>query len=217
MKMLFDKVQRPAATRTVSGFSLVELLMAITVLILIVLVMALVFQQANTAWGSGTRKAGAETTLRSIMGIMERDLTSAVDATQFGPNFGNDFVEISSSANTIEFVNLDGTNRMPQLVQYTLQSNGTAWDLLRATQAMTGGSSPTNWVASGTWNPSACLNGSQPLSQFKFHLSNLTNGLPWHVEIEARVLKQGAFAVVSGWSAGRNRPGHPEDTIVSSP
>ena len=194
--------------RATAGFSLLEVLMAITVLIIIVLIISLVFQQAQNAWGSGTRKAGAETTLRSIMGSIERDLNHAVDAAQFGqvnPSAG--------SSSTIEFVTLDGTNRVPQIVEYAF----VAGDLTRSTYAVSAPpTSPTNWVFSATAATTAILNGSQPLLSCTFTVvPSPTPGLPLRVEIEAHAQKKGSFAIVSGWCEGKNPPG--THGIVVSP
>jgi len=191
--------------------------MAVTVLIIIVLVISLVFQQAHIAWGVGTRKAGAETTLRSIMGIIERDLTHAVDAEQFGQ--ANFFPPPGAIAQEIEFVTLDGTNRMPQLVNYKFVDGS---DLTRTTYSVLSVTSPTNWTFNNTAASSAILNGSQPLTLCTFFVpampvGAIIAGLPQRVEIEAHIQKQGSFAIVSGTSAGRNRAGHPEDAIVVSP
>ena len=199
-----------------AGFSLLEVLMAVTVLIIIVLVISLVFQQAHIAWGVGTRKAGAETTLRSIMGIIERDLTHAVDAEQFGQ--ANFFPHPGLIAQEIEFVTLDGTNRMPQLVNYKFDGS----DLTRTTYSVVSVTSLTNWIFNNTAASSAILNGSQPLTLCTFSVpavpvGTTIAGLPLRVEIEAHIQKQGSFAIVSGTSAGRNRAGHPEDAIVVSP
>ncbi len=62
------------------GFSLMELLVAMGVLSLIVLVMAALFQQTSVAWKGGDSKAKRYSLLRGALGIIERDLTSAVDA-----------------------------------------------------------------------------------------------------------------------------------------
>jgi Tfp pilus assembly protein PilE len=201
--------RRPLTSGVRAGFSLLELLLAITVLIIIVLVIALVFQQANTAWRSGTRKAGAETTLRSIMGVIEHDLTEAVDGTQFGVSTPNGFDQYSAT-----LVTLDGTNRMPQQVKYSYSGG----DLTRATFAMSAGTSPTNWAV-GVQTSTAILNGSQPLSSFSFNpvwgAGMPSPALPLCVEIEAHVQKKGTFAVVSGYSLGQNQK--PSDRIVASP
>ena len=196
-----------------AGFSLLEILLAVTVLIVIVMIISLVFQQAHNAWGAGTRKAGAETTLRSIMGVIEHDLTLAVDDAAFGGSL-NSFPTPGASTASIEFVMLDGTNRLPQVVLY----NFSGGDLTRSTIPLIPGSSPTNWVQ-GTQSAGVTLNGGQPLNICTFSVPSGTTsvGLPLRLEIETHVLKQGSFSIVSGWSEGRNRPGHPEDKIVVSP
>jgi len=198
-----------------SGFSLLELLLAITVLIIIVLVIALVFQQANTAWGSGTRKAGAETTLRGIMGIIEHDLTDAVDGAQFSSALANQW-----SSSSLTFVTVDGTNRVPQQVTYTVQSSasGSGFDIIRGCQQLDVNPSSHQWEPCSTIPlVQSTLNGTQALSSCTFTPvpASATTGLPLRVEIEAHVKKQGSFAVVSGYSLGQNRS--PSDYIVASP
>ena len=216
----FDCAQglRPSSRRR-AGFSLIELLMAITVLIIIVMIIALVFQQAHTAWGSGTRKAGAETTLRGIMGIMERDLAQAVDDTAFGGSI-NQFPPAgsyppSTTPQEIKFITLDGTSRLPQLVDYRFDGA----NLIRNTYQVSAVSA-SSWTFSTTADapsPGVILNGTQTISRLAFFVPSGSPaiGLPLRLEIEAHVIKQGAFAVVSGYSLGRGRS--PSDKIVASP
>jgi Tfp pilus assembly protein PilE len=204
---------RPLTSGPRSGFSLLEVLMAVTVLIIIVLIISMIFQQTHTAWGTGIRKAGAETTLRSVMGIMERDLTHAVDATQFGRD--NTFESLPAS-----FVTLDGVTRMPQAVRYSFASGNGMLTRETASLAAPLAAESITWTE-GAWTNKAVINGSQPLSRFQIDVIEpvppaSAGGLPLRVEIEAHVLKRGSFAIVSGWSEGRNRPGH-DDRIVVSP
>jgi hypothetical protein len=193
------------------GFTLLELLLAITALMLMVLTLALVFQQTHGTWGAGIRQAGTATTLRSVLGILERDLTHAVDATAFGldDTFFNEF------SVPMTFVTLDGTNRVPQVVKYAYNDG----NLTRQTQLLTAGASA--W-SPGALNAAAIINGGQKLSSFQTwsryatgHL--VSSNLPLYVIMEVRAPKGSSFGVVSGWSEGRNRPGHPEDKIVANP
>jgi len=187
------------------GFSLLELLVAITVLIVIVMVTSLIFQQASAAWGTGTRKAGAETALRSVIGAVERDLAMAVDDTPFGGHIN------SFSANSCTFVTLngavasDGTSRMPQRITYSY-----------------GGGNVTRTVSKGAWSslsgswsftvlpPSSTLGGGL-LTKFDVSVgaaapaNDPAPSLPLRVDIEAHATKYGQFAIVSGWSEGRNQ------------
>jgi hypothetical protein len=188
--------------------------MAITALMMMVLVLALVFQQSQGSWGAGIRQSGTETALRSVLGTFERDLSHAVDATAFGQS--------SSFASwPITFYTLDGvgTNRMPQKVEYSWSSP----NVTRKTYTVSIVTSTNDWTFSSTPQSTAILNGSQPLSQCPTFTeavpptSAFSQDLPLFVKIEARATKGGAFSVVSGWSEGRNRPGHPEDKIVITP
>jgi hypothetical protein len=212
-----------------AAFSLLEVLMAVTVLSLIVVVIALIFQQANVAWGAGTYRAGVETTLRSVLGLVERDLVHAVDATQFPPQ-QNRFSDLNN-AGTFSFVTLDGaTNRAPMLVTYDIFATPDGVSLFRSYQMLSADASgqwtagPAEPVTGDPDHPAgACVNGSQPLLYFKLTpvwlpADTSHTGLPLRVEIETQARREGSFAVVSGWSEGRNRPGHVnEDRIVESP
>ncbi len=198
--------------KTRCGFTLLELLMAITALMLMVLMLALVFQQTHGTWGSGIRQAGAETTLRSVLGILERDLTHAVDATAFGL----DAQYNAFGPANLQFVTLDGTNRVPQVVIY--EYNSTAYTLSRKTRELTAGAS--GWSL-GTASAPAIINGTQKIGfgadPRRATVSLSSSNLPLFVTIQVRAQKGGAFGVVSGWSEGRNRPGHPEDRIEATP
>jgi len=192
------------AVRGQHGFSLLELLVAITVLIVIVMVTALIFQQASVAWGTGTRKAGAETNLRAVMGTIERDLAMAVDDTPFGGNIN------SFNSSSCSFVTLDGSvdttvsppYRMPQKITYSLSGGNVTrtvfkgrymnptWDFsTQASSATLGGGMITTFTCSPIAAPA---NGPAP-------------SFPLRVEIEAHATKSGQFAIISGWSKGRGK------------
>jgi len=180
-----------------------ELLMSVTVLILVVMMLALIFQQTNTAWGVGTRKTGSETALRMILSVLERDLSHAVDDTKFGGGL-NSF----SSAPT--FVSLEGTNRLPVLIKYSI--NGS--DLTREVYSLIP-SAPSKWTQ-GAQISSASVNGGLPLSSCTFTpIYGPPNTLPLFLTIEAHVSNQGSIANVSGWSEGRNQSS--TDKIQANP
>ena len=65
------------------GFSLIEILIATTILLVIVVLASLVFQQTTGAYQTGERKVNAQVALRNIIGSMTRDLALAVDAADY--------------------------------------------------------------------------------------------------------------------------------------
>ncbi len=73
---------RPTPSRR-RGFSLIEILVAMTILTVIVLVVSAIFQQTSLAWTIGLRRAEAQSSIRAVVGALSRDLTMVVDPTQF--------------------------------------------------------------------------------------------------------------------------------------
>ncbi len=61
-----------------SGFTLIEVLVAMTVLSIMVLMVANIFQSSSAAWNIGTQKADMNTAARAALDYMVRELSSAV-------------------------------------------------------------------------------------------------------------------------------------------
>ena len=68
-----------------SGFTLIEILVATTILLVIVILASLVFQQTTGAYQTGERKVNAQVALRNVVGAMTRDLALAVDSRDYWP------------------------------------------------------------------------------------------------------------------------------------
>lgn len=64
--------------RQTQGFSLLEMLLAMTILVIIVLIMSTVFHQSSVAWDAGMRKAEGNMAARAVLGFMTRELRGAV-------------------------------------------------------------------------------------------------------------------------------------------
>ncbi|MGN0887148.1 MAG: type II secretion system protein J, partial [Candidatus Spyradenecus sp.] len=65
------------------GFSLIEVLVAMTILTVIVLIVAGIFQQTGLAWTLGLRRADAQAVTRAVVGAISRDLAMMVDPANF--------------------------------------------------------------------------------------------------------------------------------------
>jgi hypothetical protein len=179
------------------------------VLIIIVLIVSLIFQQSHNAWSAGTRQADADTTLRTVLGTMARDLTHAIDAAPFGSILGlvdqPKWQAMTAAGDFLVFLNLDGTNRAVQVVDYTLNSNPKGgFDINRRTYQMR--TSGTNWEAFAASEPSP-LNGDFPVAAFELLVpapppGANSNGLPHRVDLAAKVTRRGSLAILSGLSAG---------------
>lgn len=77
-----------------AGFSMIEILVAMTILTIIVLIVAEIFQQTGLAWSLGLRRADEQTVTRAIVGTLTRDLSMMVDPNNFivGPAEADDQV-----------------------------------------------------------------------------------------------------------------------------
>jgi len=65
------------------GFSLLELLVALAVLMLIVLVVSIVFQQTSTMWQGTSAQNGLDMVVRGIVTRIRSDMAQAVPASNF--------------------------------------------------------------------------------------------------------------------------------------
>lgn len=83
MKCVRELKSDRAVARRKRGFSLIEVLVAMTILSVIVLIVAGVFQQTGLAWSMGLRRADAQSMVRAVAGAVARDLSMMVDPTNF--------------------------------------------------------------------------------------------------------------------------------------
>lgn len=67
------------ATLSRGGFSLIEILVAMAILVVIVLIVGGLFQQTSLAWTLGMQRATEQSNVRAVAGALGRDLASMVD------------------------------------------------------------------------------------------------------------------------------------------
>lgn len=65
------------------GFSLIEILVAMTILVVIVLIVAGIFQQTSLAWTLGLQRSTNQANVRAVAGALGRDLATMVDPGNF--------------------------------------------------------------------------------------------------------------------------------------
>ncbi len=68
-----------SATLSRRGFSLIEILVAMSILVVIVLIVGGLFQQTSLAWTLGMQRATEQSNVRAVAGALGRDLASMVD------------------------------------------------------------------------------------------------------------------------------------------
>lgn len=62
-----------------SGFSLIEVLVASSILLMVMMMLGMIFQQSSQAWRTGTRRADMYAQIRGYFGAIQRDASCAVD------------------------------------------------------------------------------------------------------------------------------------------
>ena len=65
------------------GFSLIEVMVATTILLVVVLMIGSVFRQGTSSWDSGYARAEGGMIVRAVVGSIQRELSTAVDGRRF--------------------------------------------------------------------------------------------------------------------------------------
>jgi len=201
-----------------TAFSLIEVLVATTLLILIVITVGTIFRQSSLSWDSGQQRADGSMLVRSVIGALERDLRAAVDGRSF-PGVDADLaasaMAISSSA--AKFVALlateDGKNREPVLVELTGGNTVTR----TATPLKCG--SDGNWSKDGTPSSTTLLyyEAADPYKtalSFSWKPAESPNDLPLWVTIEVELVNDENFSGIASRSMGRDGKPNTSDDIV---
>ena len=117
------------AGRLAAGFTLIEVLVAMTVLAVMVLMVANIFQSSSASWNIGTQKADMNTAARAALDFMVRELASAVagpiETVAVGAH--PEIVFDLRNGNDVRFVSLagepGGTARALQASLFRYQNN----------------------------------------------------------------------------------------------
>ncbi len=197
------------------GFSLIEILIATTILLVIVILASMVFQQTTGAYQTGERKVNAQVALRNVLGAITRDLAMAVDSSKYDGLDVNSF----NGGSSITFLALTGTpgedengNVVRTARKITYSYSGGV--VRRAEQGTTcdGGiwSTIGNVVEADLNSPVDCA-----LSDFEFTTVG-SGALPKYVKIRAEISTEEMISSVgagSGGKSGWREPGKDDDNI----
>lgn len=74
-----------------AGFSLIEILIATSILLVIVVMVSMVFQQQSAAFQSGETRVKGQAAVRNSIGMVMRDLALAVDSADYSGLPANSF------------------------------------------------------------------------------------------------------------------------------
>lgn len=197
-----------------SGFSLVEILVATTILLVIVVLVSMVFQQQSAAFQAGVDRTQGQSALRSVMGMISRDLSLAVDSEDYLDLPKNKFS--STSLSFLALTGVDGKDNVGadsegtlslQLIKYSYSSKVVSREVSNISFSKGG------WKTSGA-KKSALNSKTNPINDLKFIVDDGgTSTMPNNIRIQASTKANTTASPVSGHSAGPNSLWNDDDDI----
>ena len=91
------------------GFSMIEVMVAATILVVIVMMLGMLFQQTSVAWRTGLMRSDGYMQLRGFIGAIQRDASAMIDANQIPKNLLCGNAKQEFTANTIQFYTMAGS------------------------------------------------------------------------------------------------------------
>ncbi len=206
-----------------SGFSLIEVLVATALLVIIVGMVGFVFRQSSMSWNSGIHSAEGSMMVRSVIGALERDLRSAVDAREFGLNQ-------TFSGSDLEFIalvppeqNKGDSEKEERAIMKVRYSGGTrverkAWRLHANGDKSwtTSGSAETTTLLEPVGSDDPSYGKSSPSVSVSFSSSEGSSStFPRYVTITAELTNKESFSGLEVRSTGPDRKANTKDDIVT--
>jgi len=203
---------------------MIEVLVAATILIVIVMMLGMLFQQTSLAWRTGVRRADSFMQVRSAVGAIQRDAASAVDA-RFLPSQFLDGPQ-NFSGGSLLFYTLTGTVEVDKGGNTTYNRS-----LKKITYDLLGNRTETPLQGSGGWGTtkrSNVLTFAERMSSKNLPKVSLTDfmadygkggdgldseGLPLAVTFSAEVRSSGYNLDIGAWSYGPDRKPNTKDDI----
>lgn len=189
-----------------SGFSLVEILIATAILLVIVMMVSIVFQQQSGAIQAGQDRIKGQAALRNTIGIAVRDLSLAVDSADYPGLPKNTFSQGSASFLATTGDPAENCTAL-QRIQY--QNSGGVVRRTVTQIEMKDGKFSTGKSETADINDSA-----NRLRQFKFDASD-SGTFPDSVTVLASFQGSGNASLVSGVCAGRDKQFGTDDDIYA--
>lgn len=211
-----------------NGFSMIEVLVASAILVVIVMMLAMLFQQTSLSWRTGVKRADAYMQVRSGIGAIQRDASAAVDARAIPQVLRSRLAGSQQFASGLRFFTLsgdgfeDGNNNgsmdaseLPYraLSYITYDMNGKRTETL-----LRGDGSVLNMPQANVLNfiknqtsankPTTVITKIEPE-----YGANSPQGLPLYVKIRARVEYAGNSLEIGAASAGPDKTWGTKDDI----
>lgn len=202
-----------------AGFSMVEVLVASTILIVIVMLLSMLFQQTSLAWRTGVKRADGFIGIRAALGAIQRDASAMIDIRNVPVDLRNGNQEFSSSSlkfytlNTAIFLD-DKTKSMPlRALRYITYSKGMrseyALDANNTWQQI-GSVSDVTKVAERTGNKNSAV---PVIDAFEFKNGPNASEIPLYLTIDAHVTTVGYSLDIGAASAGPDKVWDTKDDI----
>lgn len=211
-----------------NGFSMIEVLVASTILVVLVMMLAMLFQQTGAAWRTGVKRADGYLQIRSLIGAVQHDATAAVDQDTIPLSLrqqlggGNQLF----SGSTLQFYTLTGTGfddqgslnyspaasdvfRTLKYITYNLSSGKRTERTLKVGSA---GSMITTSV-SDLLTRSGNLNAASTVPSSVTAVSGVGSGLPLYLHFSATVTTRGYALDIGAASAGPDKTWDTDDDI----
>ncbi len=211
----------PSNLRT--GFSLIEVMVATTVLAIIVLLLGGVFQQASSSWDAGFVRAEGGMAVRAVVGSLARDLSTAVDGRRFGltapievPAGGGSKITLARLRDGV--APGDGGHDV-QIVEYSASGSTVTRKILKGAGAGEKTSSviyspPENAGGNGavfTFSPGPAADYGRSYEDAEFNTVKWT--VP-SVKVRCKLTREGVFSGLTVRSLGRDSAEGTKDDIV---
>lgn len=206
---------------------MVEVLVASTILIVIVMMMAMLFQQTSDAWRTGLIRANGYMQLRSYIGAIQRDASRAIDAknlpadilSQHGKqSFGSSVMSFYALAGdmdnrSLKYITHDTSGRRTESI-LSLDGNG-RWEPETSSQIL-------SFLSTGS---SSADDPTISAGKFQYQWSNGTekdnkgatvapeNRLPLYIRLDAEIVQRGKLYSVGAASAGPDGQWNTKDDI----
>ena len=135
--------------KTQDGFSMIEVLVASTLMIIVVMMLGLMFNQTSQVWRTGTQRVDMFKDVRSLFGAFQRDASAAVDQSTIPLELRNLVApgqQQRFSGSSVAFFTLTGTGSKTG----TTVSDGGVPKRALSFVTYNGGARIEQWIGDGT-------------------------------------------------------------------
>lgn len=197
-----------------TGFSMIEVLVAATILMVIVLLLSMLFQQTSLAWRTGVRRANSFMQVRTLIGAIQRDASAAVDAREVPDALKNGDQSFSGSLKFYTLTGVgfkNGATPFRTLSYITYNTSGTRTESILKSDGSW--DSPSSTQIKDFLNKTGSKNAVSTTLNSPNAVYEDTAGLPLFVTFTADVTLKGNSYDIGAASAGPDKTWNTKDDI----